>query len=75
MLNWIVSFLTAALFVGLGLLANSKLGTVRKDKRPHKLPWGLIMVGCVFGIFLVVVHVMNLVGVETGPEHGIFGRF
>ena len=27
------------------------------------------------GLFLIVVHVMNLLGVSTGPENSIFGRF
>lgn len=76
MLDWIISLSIAAAFAGLGVLANSKIGTVRKkDQRPHLLPWGLIMVGSVFVIFLVVVHLLNIVGVETGPEHSLLGRF
>ena len=76
MLNWIISISLAAAFIGLGIFSHSKLGTVReKDQRPHQVPWGLVMVGCVFGLFLVVVHVLNLVGVETGPENSMFGRF
>lgn len=76
MLDWIISLSIAAAFAGLAILANSKFGTVRKkDQRPHLLPWGLIMVGSVFVIFLVFVHLMNLVGVETGPEHSLLGRF
>jgi hypothetical protein len=75
-LDWIISLSIAAMFAGLGVLANSKIGTVRKkDQRPHQLPWGLIMVGSVFGIFLVIVHLLNIVGVETGPEHSLLGRF
>lgn len=58
------------------MFAHGKLGTVRqKDQRPHQVPWGLVMIACVFGIFLIVVHLMNLVGVETGPENSLFGRF
>jgi Na+/pantothenate symporter len=74
--DWIISLSIAAIFAALGLHAHSKLGTIReKDQRPHQLPWGLIMVGCVFAIFLVVVHLMNIVGVETGPENSLLGRF
>ena len=75
MLDWIISLSLAVCFAVLGLHANSKLGTVRKDERPHLVPWGLVMIGCVFAIFLVVVHLFNVVGVETGPEHGLLGRF
>ena len=76
MLDWIISLSLAAGFVALGIFAQSKMGTVRKkDQRPHQVPWGLVMIGCVFAIFLIVVHLMNLLGVETGPENSIFGRF
>lgn len=75
MLDWIISLSVAGLFAGLGVFANSKLGTVRKDERPHQVPWGLVLTGCVFGVLLVVVHLFNLIGIETGPEHGPLGRF
>lgn len=76
MLNWIISLALAIMFIALGVYAHGKIGTVRKkDQRPHQVPWGLVMVGCVFGLFLIVVHVLNLVGVETGPENSMFGRF
>jgi len=76
MLNWLISIGLMICIGGLGIYAHSKLGTVRKkDQRPHQVPWGLVMIGCVFLLFLVVVHMMNLIGVETGPEHGMFGRF
>lgn len=75
MLDWIISLTAAAAAMALGIYANSKLGTVRQDERPHQVPWGLVMVGCVFAVLLVVVHLLNIVGLETGPEHGPFGRF
>ena len=75
-LDWIISTGLAVALIGLGIFAHSKLGTVRKkDQRPHQVPWGLVMIGCVFGLFLIVVHAMNLIGVETGPENSMFGRF
>ena len=76
MLNWFISIGLMVCMGALGIYAHSKLGTVRKkDQRPHQIPWGLVMVACVFALFLIVVHMMNLIGVETGPEHGMFGRF
>jgi hypothetical protein len=76
MLNWVIILSITAGLIALGLFAHSKLGTVRKkDQRPHQVPWGLVMVGCVFGLFLVVVHVLNIIGVETGPENSILGGF
>lgn len=76
MLDWIISGGLAIAFVGVAILAHSKMGTYRKrDQRPHTLPWGMILIGCVFCLFLIIVHIMNLVGVETGPENSLFGRF
>ena len=76
MFDWIISLSLFLGFVALGVFAHSKLGTVRKkDQRPHQVPWGLVMIGCVFGVFLVVVHLLNVIGVETGPENSMFGRF
>ena len=76
LLDWIISLSIAACLIALGIFSQSKMGTVReKDQRPHQVPWGMIMIGCVFGLFLIVVHLMNLVGVETGPENSMFGRF
>jgi len=75
MLDWIISLSLLVVFGAVIFLCNSKMGTIRPDGRPQKLPWGFIMITCVFGIVLIVVHVMNLVGIETGPEHGPFSRF
>ena len=76
LLDWIISLSIAACLIALGVFSQSKMGTVRKkDQRPHQVPWGMIMIGCVFGLFLIVVHLMNLIGVETGPENSMFGRF
>ena len=76
MAAWIFPVLAILLFGALIVLANTKLGKrERKDGRPHQLPWGLIMVFCVLGIFIAVVHLFNVAGFETGPEPSFFGRF
>lgn len=74
MLDIILSSLTALCALGLGIFAQRKMGTVRKDQRPHQVPWGLIMIGCVFVLFMVFVHLLNVLGVETGPENSFLGR-
>lgn len=76
MIDWFISIALAVIFVALGIFAHSKIGTVRKkDQRPHQTPWGLVMIGCVFAVFLIVVHILNMLGVETGPENSMLGRF
>ena len=75
MISWITT-VAVLLLAGAGIFfASRKLGGMRKDGRPHQLPWGLIMVGCILVLVLAMVHGINLLGFETGPEHGFFGRF
>lgn len=69
--------ITIIVFVAAGggvLFASQKMGGVRKDGRPNQVPWGLVMVACILVGFLAMVHGINLMGVETGPEHGLLGR-
>ncbi|WP_018148059.1 hypothetical protein [Henriciella marina] len=73
--EWIIPAGFIALFVAIMAYANLRMGKPRKDGRPNQLNWGLIMVFCVLGIFLMVVHLLNIAGLETGPEHSVLGRF
>lgn len=73
--SWIITVCVIAALIALIVLANSKMGGVRKDGRPNQVPWGMVMVFCALGIFLAIVHAINLAGFETGPEHGLLGRF
>jgi hypothetical protein len=75
MLDWIVSLALAVAVTVLGVIAHRKTNSVRRDGRAHQAPWRLVLVACVFMLFLIVVHLANLVGVETGPENSPFGRF
>jgi len=73
--EWILPTVLIAIFVAIMVYANARLGKPRRDGRPNKLPWGMIMVLCVLGIFLMIVHLMNIAGFQTGPEHSLLGRF
>lgn len=75
MFAWIIT-LGIIIAAGGGIfLSSRKMGGIRRDGRPNQVPWGLVMVGCTLVLFLAMVHVINLAGFETGPEHGFFGRF
>lgn len=74
MLDWIISISLVMFLAWLTWLAHSKIGTIRPDGRAQQFPWRLVMIGAAFGIFLVLIHVMNLLGVSTGPENAVFGR-
>ncbi|WP_084398085.1 hypothetical protein [Henriciella aquimarina] len=75
MASWIITLSVITALTGMIVFANRKMGGMRKDGRPNQVPWGLVMVMCVLGIFIAFVHAINLAGFETGPEHGLLGRF
>lgn len=75
MIDWIVSLTLLVATAICGYFAHRKIGTVRADGRAHQVPWHLVLIGSGFVAFLIFVHLMNLIGVETGPENSLFGRF
>ena len=75
MLEWFLPVLIIAVLAGIIARANARMGKPRKDGRPNQVPWGIVLVLCVLGIFIMVVHLINVAGFETGPEHSLLGRF
>lgn len=61
--------------VGLAVFANWKAAQPWDDLKPRIVPWRLVMLLSAFAGILALVHLINLAGGETGPEHSIFGRF
>lgn len=43
--------------------------------KPRRLPWRFIMILSGFLVVVTLVHLVNLLGVETGPDKSPFGRF
>ncbi|MEL6568014.1 MAG: hypothetical protein AAFQ22_06310 [Pseudomonadota bacterium] len=74
MTEWILTGLTLAAFVALGVFANHKAGEVWDDPRPRLISWKFVMIVAAFGAFLTVVFALNQAGIETGRENGMFGR-
>lgn len=75
MAEWIVPAVLIAALTALIAWANYRMGRIRKDGRPNQVPWGMVMVVCALGIFIMIVHLMNIAGFQTGPEHSLLGRF
>ncbi len=75
MLDWILTSVALSGTAGLALFANWKASQPWDDLRPRVLPWRAILILAVFGFLLAAVHLANLSGIETGPEHSPFGRF
>lgn len=72
-LDLIITLLAMAACLGLAVFANYKAAQPWDDMKPKKVPWKFIMIMAGFGVFLAVVHLVNLAGIETGPENSPFG--
>jgi len=73
MLDWTVSLLLLAT-AGLAVYANWKAGQPWDDLRPRIVPWRLVLILSGFVLILILVHLVNLAGLETGPDKSPFGR-
>ncbi|MEL6244983.1 MAG: hypothetical protein AAFQ85_06505 [Pseudomonadota bacterium] len=75
MLDWIISLSLLVAACGLAVLANWKAGQPWDDLKPRVIPWRLLLIASAFAAIIILVHIANLAGVETGPENSPFGRF
>ncbi len=62
-------------FAGLSVLANWQSGRKWHGERPRIVPWRTVLVLSAFCLVVLLVHLLNLFGVETGPENRPSGRF
>jgi len=75
MLDWILTLCGMAGFAILGVIANWRAGLPWNDAKPRVVPWRLVIVLSGFAFVVLLIHLANLAGVETGPEHSPFSRF
>ena len=61
-------------FVRISVFASHRAGLPYDVERPKKLPWRLIMIISGFLAAMVLVHMINLFGYETGVDKGLLGR-
>jgi hypothetical protein len=50
------------------VLANRKAAEPPVPMRPLRVPWRFVIILSAFGAFLIVIHLVNLAGVQTGPD-------
>ena len=55
--------------------ASHVAGLPRDDMKPRLLPWRLFIILSAFWCILMLVHLANLGGLETGPDKSPFMRF
>ncbi len=75
LLDWIITLFSLGGCIVLAVFANWKAAQPWDDLKPRVVPWRMVMLLAAFAGILALVHLINLAGGETGPEHSIFGRF
>tara|TARA_X000000950_G_scaffold243510_2_gene298867 strand:+ start:212187 stop:212420 length:234 start_codon:yes stop_codon:yes gene_type:complete len=67
----LIGFLAGIAFC---VFASHRAGKPYDDMKPKRLPWHLIMVLAAFFAVIMLVHMINIFGYETGPENSLLGR-
>jgi len=62
----LISTIVLVTCIVLGVMGFRNHFKVREVVKPHRLPWMLISLGSIATGFMVLVHIVNLLGVETG---------
>lgn len=68
-LDWTLTLGAIAGFAALAILANARAGRPFDPGKPALIPWRMVLIFSAFFVILALVHMVNLIGVETGPEH------
>lgn len=62
----IYALIALAACVGLGLFSYNRHNREHNELSPRMIPWILIAMACLATCFMLIVHVVNLFGFETG---------
>ncbi len=59
---------------GLFLLCHWRASLPHDKPEPRYIPWRILSFACIVLGLLIVAHLLNLAGLETGPDKSPFGR-
>lgn len=62
----VITLIGLALTVGLGLLSYRMHTRENNSVKPRMVPWILIAMACLATTFMLFVHLVNVLGLETG---------
>ena len=61
-----ISVMALVFLAALGALSFRNHFKKHETIKPHRLPWMIICLGSIATSFMLVVHIVNLLGFETG---------
>lgn len=61
--------------IAMFFVASQRAGKPFDEMKPKRMPWGLMIVLSAFWTVIMIVHLANLWGLETGPDKSPFMRF
>lgn len=61
-----LTIIALVIFAGLAILGFRNHFAEKPTIKPHRLPWMIISLGSIATGFMVLVHLANLMGFETG---------
>ena len=61
-----ITIIALVIIAGVGALSFRNHFAEKPSIKPHRLPWMIIALGCIATAFMVIVHLANLLGFETG---------
>lgn len=59
--------------VAFAVFCSWRAGRPRDDLKPKMLPWQFLMILSAFVTMMLLVHLINVLGYETGPGKGLLG--
>ena len=60
------TLIALALIASLGLVAFNRHFAKHDKVKPRMVPWMIIALACIATSFMLIVHLVNLIGIETG---------
>ncbi len=64
----LLTLFALAVFAGIGVFSFRKHFAEHNELTPRMVPWMFISLACIATIFMLVVHLVNLFGWETGRK-------